>query len=528
MASITGLLSRLVKEEGAQGALQALKSVQPGIRSLEEASEEALSKLLATKGYKRTGPTDASPEELSMFARSVEQGSDVAKPYREGGGFDQISSVSGEQQARSDMSSNFDVDITPASLRKTKYPGTDPLVLSDETSSPNPASTISSLKSKIAGATALGGAGAIGAAMLPDGQKPGEPSPVAPTPGATVERTALAEVPAPEEEVKPKTLAGALGGKPKQTAPAVGKEEAKLPTEEETLLGRLSAAEKKYEKAKESADYGELMSTLARSLTQIGAAYSGMKSGADMSGVANKVLTDWDKRRDQIFQEYKTTLGDIRDQQKELSRQKERTQDREDKKAIEQKNYELKKDEQAQREKWNELNHQLKILQIGADQDTAAAKNQIAAIEDELQSYEKEMNTLAQASKLALNPKKKDAEIAGEIQELLRVRGIPVTKKGTFFGESPLSRDDLKTAIEEQRQRLEPLIVQRKKDVAYLRRVGAKSAQPASQEQTVSTQPNTPPSTPNTPPATPPPAGGLTPQQAKRLQELKAKAAGGQ
>lgn len=516
MASLYGMLAKLVEREGEQGALRAARAIQPGLKSLKDASEDTLKRLLGPKTAARpeSAAKEVSPEELAMFEREVDQGSDVARKFREEpesaferSVFSKPSSVAGEQLPPGEMPANFDTKLTVPST--------------------SPVGTLSALKNKKAVTAGAVGAAGLGAGLMATREPSPAPSP-APgpaKPGPTTIAEALAPEPQPTGAAEePKTLRDRVARGMKQGAAggAPGVQEEKPLTPEQKLEQRLSSAESKYEKAKEAADYGELMSTLARSLTQLGAAYSGMKSGVDMSGVANKLLTDWDKRRDQIFQEYKNTVSLIKDEQKELTRQAERTEDIQEKRDARKAEAALQKDKLAADERWRLLELSMKSLEIRNKNDKEAAKAQLDVLEPELKSYKNQLDTLAKASSMILDPKKSDEQIAGEVQELMRTQGKDVTSTGFWNQESVKNRKELKNMIDEERKRIENSMSVLQSSIKGLKTMSA-----AGQVTTPQPTPTTAEQTPPTP--APAPTTGQDAELARkeaRRQELLKKAKG--
>jgi hypothetical protein len=89
-----------------------------------------------------------------------------------------------------------------------------------------------------------------------------------------------------------------------------------------------------YKQAKKQKQYGELAETIGQALIQLGAGYSGLKTGTDMSGLKFN-RSNWEKQYDQLLDELRTGLQDteqsrgaverahemsVRDQEKEQSR----------------------------------------------------------------------------------------------------------------------------------------------------------------------------------------------------------------
>jgi hypothetical protein len=151
---------------------------------------------------------------------------------------------------------------------------------------------------------------------------------------AAVPEQATVTALAPEPEQIP-SVSVPPAVKPERAAvkgvPAVGVAPAKEPTLQERISGELSGlkaeraeAKAEREEAMRRTDIGELASMVARSLTQIGAAYQGAKTGQDMSNIAQQTMVNWDKRRDQIFEQYRQTIGELDKQQAGIERQQER------------------------------------------------------------------------------------------------------------------------------------------------------------------------------------------------------------
>lgn len=71
-----------------------------------------------------------------------------------------------------------------------------------------------------------------------------------------------------------------------------------------------AGAELRREDERNTNDMGQLFDILGRSLVQIGAAQQGMRSGTDMSGIAQKSAIDWEARRKEISQDYDRRIAE--------------------------------------------------------------------------------------------------------------------------------------------------------------------------------------------------------------------------
>jgi len=222
------------------------------------------------------------------------------------------------------------------------------------------------------------------------------------------------------EEQKPTTLAGGLGlgGKQKESArpksvalqgrPGVAPVQETPPPAplslreriEQSMTEQRETTKAERDEAMRRADIGELASLVGRSLAQIGAAAQGMRTGVDMSGVAQKAMVDWDRKREQILSSYDSSIKDISRQQESLLRQAEREEDREDKKAYQNSVEILERSKMAQQERLKkmeiELEKQRKIFDAAEKGDKKvlefqqkAANANVRRIQKDLTSYDK-------------------------------------------------------------------------------------------------------------------------------------------
>lgn len=187
------------------------------------------------------------------------------------------------------------------------------------TSAPSPITLMDQLRNN-KGKVGLGvaGAGLAGAAMLS-----GPNAPTVPSEPVTVTETEPGVAP-------PMARTGATS---KVTSREVPDRMFKAPGNIESLMKRLEGerakpidgkfaadvesaelskqgAEGLRDAARERNDMGQLFDILGRSLVQIGAAQQGMRSGADMSGIAQKSAFDWEGRRKEITQDYDRRIAE--------------------------------------------------------------------------------------------------------------------------------------------------------------------------------------------------------------------------
>ena len=243
-------------------------------------------------------------------------------------------------------------------------------------------------------------------------------------PGDKSQAEVMAERTAPAIEEKPTTLAGGLGlgGKQKEAARPksaalqgrpgfVPVREAPPPAPpslreriEQSMTGlgkEREAAKAERDEAMRRADVGELASLVGRSLAQIGAAAQGMRTGVDMSGVAQKALVDWDRKREQVLNSYDSSIKDISRQQESLLRQAEREEDREDKKAYQKSVEMLEHSKMAQQERLKkmeiELENQRKIFDAAEKGDKKVLEFQKKAANANVRRIQKDLNSYDRA-----------------------------------------------------------------------------------------------------------------------------------
>lgn len=174
-------------------------------------------------------------------------------------------------------------------------------------------------------------------------------SPVSPTEPTGPSATPTSSV-SPGAETKPSNLlesfskstsnAGKLGaGAPSQNGtvtPSASlsgfKPEPEKP--EDTLLARLKRAETTREEARKRADIGQLAEMVGRSLTQIGAAQQGMRTGVDLSGVAQGKGIDWEARRAEIAKDYETELASVSKEREQLIEKERRAEEANNQKEL--------------------------------------------------------------------------------------------------------------------------------------------------------------------------------------------------
>ena len=118
------------------------------------------------------------------------------------------------------------------------------------------------------------------------------------------------------------SVAGEAAPSALESKPAMTLQE-RIAQSSEELKREKEAASKEREESMRRADVGELASLIGRSLTQIGAAAQGMKTGVDMSGVGQQALVDWEKKRDRIDATYQTKLASISKEREQLLQQQQ-------------------------------------------------------------------------------------------------------------------------------------------------------------------------------------------------------------
>lgn len=232
---------------------------------------------------------------------------------------------------------------------------------------PSPTATLSAMKDTAALPTTIQ---PIGMGPFASGEKY----------GSLLDRLKEAEVEAPTG--KPKTLAAALGAAPGSKGPEIEPQAAPTPSPYETEMSRLkeerATAKEEQQTEMDRLAKGELASLIGRSLTQIGAAATGMQKGIDMSGVAQKELVDWDKRRALVASQYEQRVKELEADRARLERVKERTDDRAERAAIATRQEALAKEERAfkakEAAKDREIKEGIALLKAYKDKDEAAIK----------------------------------------------------------------------------------------------------------------------------------------------------------
>lgn len=96
------------------------------------------------------------------------------------------------------------------------------------------------------------------------------------------------------------------------------------------LKQQLDAAKAAAKEGRRNIDIASTIEKFGQALVMLGAGYQGMKSGVDMSGTKFSA-TDWSKQYDAIKDDLNAELSGISEERKELSREKERGQERSDK-----------------------------------------------------------------------------------------------------------------------------------------------------------------------------------------------------
>lgn len=124
-------------------------------------------------------------------------------------------------------------------------------------------------------------------------------------------------------------------------------------TELNSLKDRITQATSTRDEERKRADIGQLAERLGQALAQIGAAQAGMRSGVDLSNITKGLPTiDWDAKRKEMTDDYKTTLAEISDERRTLQQKLERAQDKEQRERFHQDDLKLKKEENAATERY--------------------------------------------------------------------------------------------------------------------------------------------------------------------------------
>jgi hypothetical protein len=252
------------------------------------------------------------------------------------------------------------------------------------------------------------------------------------------------------DSLKGKETKAAVGSIKKPTVPVVDEEKPKTPAPSpyETEMTRLkeerATAKEERQTELDRLAKGELASLIGRSLTQIGAAASGMQKGIDMSGVAQKELVDWDKKREQIYNSYTQNIKELDTQQAALSRQAERTEDRAEREAARTAAESLARDkmklEDSRAKKVAELKQAMDVVKAMGSRDKEAKGKAIKEAEYNLTRYQKEdvelgkLEGLLSEYDIAKDKKKLEGPIEKAAAAVLGQANIP--KKQGWFSES--------------------------------------------------------------------------------------------
>ena len=252
---------------------------------------------------------------------------------------------------------------------------------------------------------------------------------------------------AKEEPKKTSALKEAVAAAPMAPSPT---EPTPSPYEQSMaeLKGERATAKAERDADLRRAEIGELASIIGQSLTQIGAAASGMRSGVDMSGIAQKALVDWDKRKDQVMNLYKQNVAELDGQQAKLERAKERADDKVEKEAYQKAQMKLAREKMQQDKDIAAQNNQLKMLAAIATKNDKAIKDSETQYTRNLAKLDKRESDLRKVEELNILNKTKEV-IAGELASLLGEESVK--EEGIFYGENILSKDDLMKLVADKK-----------------------------------------------------------------------------
>jgi hypothetical protein len=250
-----------------------------------------------------------------------------------------------------------------------------------------------------------------------------------------------------EEPEKPSSLREVVAAAPMAPSPT---EPTPSPYEQSMaeLKGERATAKAERDADLRRAEIGELASIIGQSLTQIGAAASGMRSGVDMSGIAQKALVDWDKRKDQVMNLYKQNVAELDGQQAKLERAKERADDKVEKEAYQKAQMKLAREKMQQDKDIAAQNNQIKMLAAIATKNDKAIKDSETQYTRNLAKLDKREADLRKVEELNILNKTKEV-IAGELASLLGEESVK--EEGIFYGENILSKDDLMKLVADKK-----------------------------------------------------------------------------
>jgi hypothetical protein len=269
---------------------------------------------------------------------------------------------------------------------------------------------------------------------------------------------------------------------PPPTPPAYETEMSRLRGERETAKGERQTEMDRLAK-------GELASLIGRSLTQIGAAATGMQKGIDMSDVAQKELVDWDKKREQIYSNYAQTIKELDTQQAGLVRQAERTEDKAERAAARQAAGALERDKiKAQNSRAiaeAQLRQGLGVIKAQASNDAGAKKAAEAEAKNMLSDYKGKEGQLGDLEGLlnkynsASGKDKTKASL--DIEETAgKILGSQAIPKGTgWFSSNTTDREQLLKDVQIKRAEIKEGIDYQNRIISGLRQGGLSANAPA-------------------------------------------------
>jgi hypothetical protein len=233
-----------------------------------------------------------------------------------------------------------------------------------------------------------------------------------------------------------------------ETKPKPKKEEfpppVKKPTLQERIAGEMAGLRTERETAKAErqeqlrrADIGELASLIGRSLAQIGAAAQGMRTGVDMSGVAQQAMVNWDKKREQIYDSYAQQIKELDTQQSQLIRQSERLEDKQERDDARRAAAKLRREElnlrESQFQKQEALKRSVALLNAKVKGDKEEQARIQKEVDDKLKEFETQYKDAADLEGLiseldvadSKTKKKVEAQIQNKAAIIFGKEGIP-------------------------------------------------------------------------------------------------------
>ena len=296
-----------------------------------------------------------------------------------------------------------------------------------------------------------------------------------------------------KEPVKSKTLKEAVGSAAPDKKPDVPGETDTVSEEkpkELTLADRIRGIEGKRAEAKalreeqrKRADWGELATTIGRALTQIGAAQQGLRTGVDMSNVLGPALTDWDKKRDRIDNDYKQEIAELSAEQREITRLAEREEDKAARKEYQDKQVELEREKLKAQEEREKIKQAGKLaadnLKALATKNTAALKAQTKKTNDALKDSERRFQNLRELDGLIASDAKSD-KIKQKAVEIFGREAV--SEEGLIWGTNIKNVKGIQEIVKGELESTQSALDSYKKQLDMLQSGGAPAPTPTQPE----------------------------------------------